>query len=89
MLWKRTSDVAALGAHATFVDSTPTKVEILIWIMSPLYNKTNVTATDQEKYHNSARKLLLFFLISILTSQSTAMVMLRLNLTTLFFSEQA
>ena len=40
------SDVAVLGAHAAFVGSTPTEVKISIWIMSSLYKKTNVAATD-------------------------------------------
>ena len=36
-----------LGAHAAFVGSTPTEVEIFIWIMSPLWSKkTSVAATD-------------------------------------------
>ena len=42
----RTSDVAVLGAHAAFVGSPPTEVEIFIWIMSPLYKKTSVAVTD-------------------------------------------
>ena len=37
-----------LGAHAAFVGSTPTEVEIFIWIMSPLWSKkTSVAATDK------------------------------------------
>ena len=44
--WLGTSDVAVLGAHAAFVGSPPTEVEIFIWIMSPLYKKTSVAVTD-------------------------------------------
>ena len=51
------SDVAVLGAHAVIVGSTPTEVEILMWVMSPLWSKkTSVAATEREKYHNSAQK---------------------------------
>ena len=46
--WLRTSDVAVLGAHAAFVGSTPTEIEIFIWIMSPVWSKkTSVAATDE------------------------------------------
>ena len=33
--------VAVLGAHAAFVGSPPTEVEIFIWIMSPLYRQVS------------------------------------------------
>ena len=33
--------------------------------MSPLYKKTNVASTDWEKYHNSARELVLYFRCSL------------------------
>ena len=40
--------IAVLGAHAAFMGSTPTEVEIFIWIMSPLWSKkTSVAATDE------------------------------------------
>ena len=36
-----------LGAHPAFVGSTPTEVEIFIWIMSPLWSKkTSVAASE-------------------------------------------
>ena len=36
-----------LGAHAAFVGSNPTEVEIFIWIISLLWSKnTSVAATD-------------------------------------------
>ena len=54
-----TSDVAVLGAHAVFVGSTPTEVEIFIWIMSPLWwKKTSVAATDERNIIILHRKIL-------------------------------
>ena len=51
-------DVAVLGAHAAFVDSTPTEVEIFIWIMSPLWSKkTSVAATDERNIIILHRKI--------------------------------
>ena len=38
--------VKDIKPKSAFLGSTPTEVEIFIWIMSPLYKKTNVAATD-------------------------------------------
>ena len=47
-----------LGAHAAFVGSTPTEVEIFIWIMSPLWSKkTSVAATDERNIIILHRKI--------------------------------
>ena len=47
-----------LGAHAAIVGSTPTEVEIFIWIMSPLWSKkTSVAATDERNIIILHRKI--------------------------------
>ena len=43
------SDIADLGEHATFVVSTPTAVEIFIWIMSPLLSQRQVSMLQTER----------------------------------------
>ena len=51
----RTLDAAV---HAVFVGSTPTEVEILIWIMSPLWSKkTSVAAKDERNIIILHRKI--------------------------------
>ena len=47
-----------LGAHAAFVDSTPTEVKIFIWIKSPLWSKkTSAAATDERNIIILHRKI--------------------------------
>ena len=47
-----------VGARATFVGSTPTEVEIFIWILSPLWSKkTCVAATDERNIIILHRKI--------------------------------
>ena len=48
----------AIQTHAAFVGSTPTEVEIFIWIMSPLWSKkTSVAATDERNIIILHRKI--------------------------------
>ena len=52
------TDKIVLGAHAAFVGSTPTEVEIFIWIMSSLWSKkTSVAATDERNIIILHRKI--------------------------------
>ena len=54
--WLRTSDFKVIGVNATFMGLTHTEVEILIWIMSPLWSKKDKCHCNRLKYHNSAQK---------------------------------
>ena len=42
-------DIAVLGTQTAFVGSTLTKVEILIWIMSPLWSRRQVLVLQIER----------------------------------------